>query len=77
MQQASLAQIFVMAAIVTTLFLPPAAGLVWLGCALAGASFESLATFGGALPGPAAVLAWWSIVFLPALGYAGFMLKAE
>jgi hypothetical protein len=50
---------------------------VWLGCALAGASFESLATFGGALPGPAAVLAWWSIVFLPALGYAGFMLKAE
>ena len=77
MQHASLAQIFVMAAIVATLFLPPAAGIVWLGCALAGASFESLATFGGALPGPAAVLAWWSIVFVPALAYAGLILKAE
>jgi hypothetical protein len=73
MQHASFAQILVMAAIVTTLLLPPAAGLVWLGCALAGASFESLVTFGGALAGPAAMLAWWVIVFLPALGYAAFM----
>jgi len=76
MQHASLAQVLVMAAIVATLFLPPAAGLVWLGCALLDAPFESLVTFGHALPAPAGAFAWWGIAFLPALVYAGVMRKA-
>ena len=70
MKHASVAQLFVMTAIVTTLFLPPAAGLAWLGCALLGVPFESLVTLGGALNAPSGVLAWWAIFFLPAFGYA-------
>ena len=75
MKHASLAQLFVMAAIVTTLFLVPAAGLAWLACAVLDVSFESLVTFGDALSAPAGVSAWWAIFFLPAFAYAAFMLK--
>lgn len=76
MRNVTYVQVLVMAAIVATLFLLPAAGLVWLGCALLDAPFESLVTFGHALPAPAGAFAWWGIAFLPALAYAGFMRKA-
>ena len=75
MQHASFAQILVMAAIVATLFLAPAAGLVWVGCALLGMSFESLVTFGGSLNAPAGMSAWWALSFVAALAYAAFMVR--
>lgn len=75
MTNATYAQILVMAAIVATLFLAPAAGLVWAGCALLGMSFESLVTFGGSLNAPAGMLAWWALSFVAAFAYAAFMLR--
>jgi hypothetical protein len=63
----------VMAAIVATLFLPPLAGIAWFACALLGASFQSLVTFGGVLGAPAGIAAWWVILFAPALAYAILM----
>jgi len=75
MKHASLAQLFIMAAIVATLSLPPAAGLAWLACSVLGFSFEALVTFGDRLSAPVGVSAWWAIVFLPAFAYAAFMLK--
>jgi len=74
MRNVTYAQILVMAAIVATLFLVPAAGLVWMACALLGASFESVVTLGNSLSAPAGVSAWWAIAFVPAFGYAAFML---
>lgn len=75
MTNATYAQILVMAAIVATLFLAPAAGLVWVGCALLGMSFESLVTFGGSLNAPAGMSAWWALSFVAAFAYAAFMLR--
>ncbi len=77
MKPASLAQLFVMTAIVTTLLLPPAAGLAWLACALLGMPFASLVTFGDALRAPLGIVAWWVIFFAPAFGYATFIVKAD
>ena len=76
MKNATYGQIFVMAAIVATLFLVPAAGLVWAGCALLGASFESVITLGNSVSAPAGVSAWCAIAFVPAFAYAAFMLTA-
>ena len=75
MQHASFGQILVMAAIVATLFLAPAAGLVWVACALLGMSFESLVTFGGSLNAPAGMSAWWVLSFVAAFAYAALILK--
>jgi hypothetical protein len=75
MRNVTYTQIFVMAAIVATLFLVPAAGLVWAGCALLGASFESVVTLGNVVSAPAGVSAWWAIAFVPAFAYATFMLR--
>ncbi len=77
MRNASYAQIFVMAAIVATLFLPILAGLAWVACALIDASFASLVTFGERLSAPAGLSAWWAIAFLPAYSYAMFMLRGD
>jgi len=75
MQHASFVQTLVMAAIVATLFLAPAAGLVWVGCALLGISFESLVTFGGSLDALAGMSAWWALSFVAAFAYAALMLR--
>lgn len=77
MQHASFMQLMLMAAIVATLLLPPAGGLVWLACAFLDASFGSLLTFGQRLPSPAGVLVWWAIAFVPALAYAGFIKRDQ
>jgi len=54
---------------------PPAAGLVWVACALLGMSFESLVTFGGSLDAPAGMAAWWALSFIAASAYAALMLR--
>jgi len=75
MRNATYPQIFVMAAIVATLFLVPAAGLVWGACALMGVSFESVVTLGNTLSAPAGLSAWWVLSFVAAFAYAAFMLR--
>jgi hypothetical protein len=75
MRNATYPQILVMAAIVATLFLVPAAGLVWAGCALLGASFESVVTLGNIMSAPAGLSAWWAMAFVAAFAYAVFMLR--
>lgn len=75
MRNATYAQILVMAAIVATLFLAPAAGLAWVACAALDASFPSLVTFGERLSAPAGVSAWWAVAFLPSFAYAALMLR--
>ena len=69
----SIAQMVLMAAIVTTaLFLPVATILVLLASALFGVSLLGFITFGGFLNLFEGVLAWWAIFFLPALVYAAY-----
>jgi hypothetical protein len=61
----------VMAAIVTSaLFVPVAALLIWLSFALFGVSLRAFVTFGSLLTALEGLLAWWALLFLPALVYA-------
>ena len=67
----SLPQMLVMAAIVTTaLFLPIMAVLELLSFALFGVSIRSFMTFGEAITAYEGLVAWWAIVFVPALAYS-------
>jgi hypothetical protein len=64
------AQLLVMAAIVTTaLYFPLAALLALLSMAL-GISVAGFLTFGGSLTVLQGLLAWWGIFFVPALVYS-------
>lgn len=71
------AEVVLMAAIVTGLLCVPA------GAVLAGVLFLldipllGFVTFGGALNGFQAALTWWIFGFLPALGYAAYLLRLE
>jgi hypothetical protein len=63
----------VMAAVVTTaLCLPVGAVLAFLAFALFGVSLHAFVTFGGLLAPFSGLLAWWAILFLPALVYAAY-----
>jgi len=67
----SLPQLVVMAAIVTsTLFVPVGALLIWLSFAFFGVSLRAVVTFGSLLTALGGLLAWWALLFLPALVYA-------
>lgn len=69
----SIAQMALMAAIVTTaLYLPAGTILVLLASALFGVSLLGFVTFGGFLTLLEGVLAWWAIFFVPALAYAAY-----
>jgi len=66
-----LPQMVVMAAIVTSaLFVPVGALLIWLAYALFGVSLPALVTFGSLLTALEGLLAWWALLFFPALAYA-------
>jgi hypothetical protein len=65
----------VMAAIVTSaLFVPVGALLLWLSFALFGASLRAVVTFGSVLTVVEGLLAWWALLFLPALVYAAYVM---
>jgi hypothetical protein len=65
----------VMAAIVTSaLFVPVGALLLWLSFALFGASLRAVVTFGSVLTAVEGLLAWWALLFLPALVYAAYVM---
>ena len=67
----SLPQMVVMAAIVTSaLFVPVGALLIWVSVALFGVSLRAVVTFGSLLTALEGLLAWWALLFLPALVYA-------
>ena len=67
----ALPQMVVMAAIVTSaLFVPVAALLIWLSFAFFGVSLRAVVTFGSLLTALEGLLAWWALLFLPALVYA-------
>jgi len=67
----SLSQMLVMAAIVTTaLFVPIVALFALLSFALFGVSVRSFVTFGDALPAFEGLVAWWALVFVPAVAYS-------
>ena len=67
----SLPQMVVMAAIVTsTLFVPVGALLIWLSFAFFGVSLRAVVPFGSLLTALGGLLAWWALLFLPALVYA-------
>lgn len=63
-----------MAAIVTGLLCVPAGALLAAVLFLLGIPLLGFVTFGGALNGYQAALAWWILGFLPALGYAAYLL---
>ena len=69
-QWSAIARLCVMAAIVATLWLPPAALLAGLCGALFDFPFRLVATFGDRVHALVGVLLWWLIVFLPALAYS-------
>ncbi len=67
----SLPQMVVMAAIVTSaLFVPVGVLLIWPSFALFGASLRAVVTFGSLLTALEGLLAWWALLFVPALAYA-------
>ncbi len=71
----SVAQMFVMAAIVTTaLFVPVGAIVALAAVGLFGVSLRALVTFGGWLPAVPGLAAWWLILFVPALVYAAYVM---
>ncbi|MGA8006202.1 MAG: hypothetical protein WCA17_08885 [Burkholderiales bacterium] len=61
----------VMAAVVTTaLCVPVGAVLASFGFALFGVSLRAFVTFGGSLAPFPGLLAWWAVLYVPALAYA-------
>lgn len=66
-----------MAAIVTTLLFVPAAALLAGLLFLFDVPLHAFLTFDGALNPVHAVLAWWALGFLPAAGYAGYVLQRK
>jgi hypothetical protein len=69
--RASVAQVVVMAAIVTTLLYVPLGALAaWASYALLGVSIYDFVSFGDRVHPAAGLLAWWWLAFLPALAYA-------
>lgn len=73
MSDASYSQVLVMAAIVATLLLVPAAGIAWLVSMLLGLPFASLVTFGASVGALTGLFAWWGIFFVLAVVYAAGM----
>jgi hypothetical protein len=72
---ASLPQMFVMAAIVTTAVLVPVAGLFALGAYLFfGVPLGVFITFGGNLSILQGVVAWWMLLLLPTLVYSAYVM---
>ena len=69
-----LAQMLVMAAIVTTALYLPLGGLLALLALAAGVSLQSFVTFGGELTALQGLLAWWGIFSVPALVYSGYVM---
>lgn len=70
---AALPQMFVMAAVVTTALLVPAAGLFALAAYLLfGVSLSAFVTFGGVLGILEGVLAWWGLLLVPVLVYSAY-----
>ena len=68
-----ISQTVVMAAIVTTLLCLPLGALLAALCyAVLDISFQALMTFAGTFNGFAGLLAWWTLLFLPALVYAAY-----
>ena len=71
----SLPQMFVMAAVVDTALLLPAAGvLALLAFGLFGVPLRSFVTFGEALNAFEGVVAWWTLMLVPSLVYAAYMM---
>lgn len=71
----SIPQMVVMAAVVTTaLCIPVGAVLAFLAFAFFGISLHALVTFGEALGSVEGLLAWWGLLFVPALAYSACMM---
>ncbi len=71
----SVAQLLVMAAIVTTaLFVPVGTLLVLVASALFGVTMLGFVTFGGFFGALEGLAAWWAILFVPALVYAAYVM---
>lgn len=69
----SVPQMLVMAAVVTSaLWLPVGALLAFLCFVLFGISLREFVTLGGSLSLFDGVLAWWALLFVPALVYAAY-----
>ena len=72
--RAHIGEVVMMAAIVATLLFVPAAAILAVVLFLAGVSLHAFATFGGALNVVLGVLVWWTLSFVAALAYAGYVL---
>jgi hypothetical protein len=66
-----ISRITVMAAIVTTLlYLPVGVLLAWLCYGVLGTPFQAFLTFADTFNRFQGLVAWWMVLFLPALAYA-------
>jgi hypothetical protein len=71
----SLPQMFVMAAVVDTALLVPAAGLLaLLAFLLFGVSPRGFLTFGESLNAFEGLVAWWTLMLVPSLVYSAYMM---
>jgi hypothetical protein len=69
-----LGQVLTMAAIVTTLLWVPLGAMLAAVLFVFGTSLHAFVTFGGAIDGVVGVVTWWMVGFVPALGYAAYVL---
>lgn len=69
-----LGQVLTMAAIVTTLLWVPLGAMLAAVLFVFGTSLHAFVTFGGAIGGVVGVVTWWVVGFVPALGYAAYVL---
>lgn len=69
-----LGQVLTMAAIVTTLLWVPLGAMLAAVLFAFGTSLHAFVTFGGAIDGVVGVVTWWMVGFVPALGYAAYVL---
>lgn len=62
-----------MAAIVDSVLFVPITGILALLCfAIFQVPLSSFVTFGGALSAPEGLIAWWALMLVPSLVYAGY-----
>ena len=76
LHRSAIGRLFVMAAIVATLWFPAGALVAGLASVLLDFPIRIVVTFGDRIHAAAGLVLWWLIVFLPALAYSAVFMPS-